>query len=190
MGTEPLREVRVGTLVDDVAARTPAPGAGAVTGLVATLAGALTEMVARFSDDQPAAERNEALRHRVAPLADEDGAAYERYLAAVRLPREDETRAQRMVETLSAATDVPMRMAETAAEVAEHAARLAREGNPRLRGDAVAAALVAAAAARSAAALVAINLAGREAFADDPRPGRAGALGAAAQAAADTAAAP
>ncbi len=187
MTGEPVLDARVGGLVDDVAARTPAPGAGAVTGLVATLAAALAAMVASFSDDKATVARCEALRQRVAPLADEDGAAYERYLEAVRLPRDREDRQTRAIDALSAATDVPMRMVEVAAEVAEHAARLAREGNPRLRGDAVAAALVAAAAARSAAALVAINLGGREAFAGDPRPDRARGLGAAAQAAADAA---
>lgn len=181
-----MLDARVGGFVDDVAARTPAPGAGAVTGLVATLAAALAQMVARFSDDDDTGAECEQLRRRVEGLADADGEAYERYLAAVKLPRDTPGRRERMTETLSAATDVPIEMAEIGAAVAEHAARLAREGNPRLRGDAIAAALTAAAAARAAAALVAINLDGREAFADDPRPARARALGQAAQAAADT----
>ena len=47
----------------------------------------------------------------------------------------------------------------TAAEVAELAADLAARGNPTLRGDAATAALLAEAAARAAANLVAINLA-------------------------------
>jgi formiminotetrahydrofolate cyclodeaminase len=50
--------------------------------------------------------------------------------------------------------------------VAEIAARLAREGNPNLRGDAVAAALLAEAGARAAAVLVEINTAAGE-IADD-----------------------
>lgn len=186
MSEDSLLGREVAGLVDDVAARTPAPGAGAVTGLAATLAAALATMVARFSDDQDAAAVCDDLRRQVAPLADADGAAYEEYLEAVRLPRDADGRADRVVATLSAATDVPLLMTEVASEVAEHAARLAREGNPRLRGDAVAAALTAAAAARSAATLVAINLHGKEAFEDDPRPARARELGSAAQAAADS----
>lgn len=186
MGDDSLLDAPVASLADALAARTPAPGAGAVTGLAATFAAALATMVARFSDDEQAAGACEQLRHRVAPLADEDGVAYERYLDAVRLPRDTEGRGERVAETLSAATDVPMRMAEGAAEVARQAARLAREGNPRLRGDAVGAALLAAAAARSAAVLVAANLDGKDAFRDDPRPGHARALGAEAQAAADS----
>ena len=184
----PLLDARVGDLVDNVAARTPAPGAGAVTGLVAALSAALAQMVARFSDDAETVAQCARLRRQVEPLADADGAAYERYLEAVRLPRDTDGRAEQMTATLSAATDVPLEMAEVAAGVAEHAARLARDGNPRLRGDALAGAFVAAAAARAAAALVAINLHGKEDFMDDPRPTRAAELARTAQAAADSAA--
>jgi len=181
-----LVDTRVGPLVDAVAARTSAPGAGAVTGLAATLSAALAEMVARFSDDAVAAQACKRLRQRAAPLADEDGAAYGRYLDAVRMPRDAEGRSERVTETLSAAADVPMQMVEAAAEVAAQAAGLARDGNPRLRGDALAAALVAAAAARSAAELVAINLDGVDAFGHDPRPARARALARQAQVAVDS----
>jgi formiminotetrahydrofolate cyclodeaminase len=171
----------VGDFVDDVAARTPAPGAGAVTGLCATLAAALATMVARFSTDEPTAATCQRLQQRLAPLADADADAYGAYLAAIRLPKDAEGRSEQISATLSAATDVPMQMVELASEVVEHAARLAREGNPRLRGDAVAAVVVGAAAARSAAALVGINLHG----ADDDRPRSAQAIAAAAQSHAD-----
>lgn len=178
---------RVGGLVEDVAARTPEPGAGAVTGLTVASAAALAVMVARFSDDEDTAAACEELRRTAEPLGDADGAAYGRYLAAVRLPRDEDPdgRRNQMTETLSAATDVPVQMAEVAAEVAGHASRLAREGNPRLRGDAVTAALLAAAAARSAAVLVALNLDRVEAFRDDPRPGRTLRLAEEARSAAD-----
>jgi methenyltetrahydrofolate cyclohydrolase len=70
-----------------------------------------------------------------------------------------EVRPERVREALSEAADVPLSVAEAGAEVAEVAARLAREGNPNLRGDAVAAALLAGAGARAAAVLVRINTA-------------------------------
>ncbi len=60
---------------------------------------------------------------------------------------------------LSAAADVPVQIAGLAAEAAALAARLAADGSPALRGDAVSAALLAEAGARSAAMLVGINLA-------------------------------
>ena len=76
---------------------------------------------------------------------------------------------------LSAASDVPVRVAEIALAVAGIAATVAASGNPAVRGDAIAAALLATAGAQSAAVLVQINLAG---VADDGRPGHAARLAA------------
>jgi formiminotetrahydrofolate cyclodeaminase len=66
-----------------------------------------------------------------------------------------------------------MEVAEIGAEVAATAAAVAAGGNPNVRGDAIAAALLAAAGARAAAALVRINLAGA---AGDGRPAHAARL--------------
>ena len=57
------------------------------------------------------------------------------------------------------AAEVPLRIAEAAADVAELAALTAAEGSPHLRADATAAAALAEAATRAAAHLVDINLA-------------------------------
>lgn len=138
-------------------------------------------MVARFSTDEQTAATCQRLQQRLAPLADADADAYGAYLAALRLPKDADGRGEQISATLSAATDVPMQMVELASQVVEHASQLAREGNRRLRGDAIAAVIVGAAAARSAAALVAINMQG---VADD-RPASAQALAAAAQSHAD-----
>ena len=78
--------------------------------------------------------------------------------------------AGRLVAALSDAADVPLRMVELSVPVARLAATLAAGGNPALRGDAVAAGLLAQASARAAAELVTINLA---AMPDDPRHARA-----------------
>jgi formiminotetrahydrofolate cyclodeaminase len=75
-----------------------------------------------------------------------------------------------MAAALSQACVVPMEVAEIGAELAAVAAAIAAGGNPNVRGDAVTAALLAAAGSRAAAALVRINLAGAE---DDDRPARA-----------------
>ena len=63
-----------------------------------------------------------------------------------------------------------MRIVEAAADVAELAAFVARNGDPALRPDAVVAALLAAGSARAAAELVAVNL---TAAANDERVHRA-----------------
>jgi methenyltetrahydrofolate cyclohydrolase len=167
----------VDELCATVAAETSAPGGGSVAAIVTALAASLTAMVARFSEQQwedaaGAVAQAEALRARALPLADEDAAAYESYLAALHLPKELEPQARDAAigEALSRAGEVPLAIAETALDVASLAAELAERGNPNLRGDAAAAALLAEAAVRATANLVEINLASRE---GDERVGRA-----------------
>ncbi len=142
----------------------PAPGGGAATAVVVALAAGLSGMAARLSADHLAdatglAERADCLRRHVAPLAQEDATAYGRVLAAYHAPDDgdSEVRRERIRTALSGAADVPLAIAEAGAEVAEVAARLAREGNPNLRGDAIAGALLAEAGVRAAAVLVEIN---------------------------------
>jgi hypothetical protein len=76
---------------------------------------------------------------------------------------------------LDEAIRVPVEMAEVAAELVQIAGELARSGNPRLRGDAMTALFLAAAATRSAAALVCENL-DDAGTGDDPRLVRAAVL--------------
>jgi formiminotetrahydrofolate cyclodeaminase len=150
--------------LDSVASDEPAPGGGAATAIAVALAAGLSGMAARLSGDHLAdatglAERADRLRRRGAPLAQEDATAYGHVLAAYR--NQDDgapgARRERIRTALSGAAEVPLTIAEAGAEVAEIAARLAREGNPNLRGDAVAAALLAEAGVRAAAVLVEIN---------------------------------
>lgn len=155
----------LGAFLDRIASGEPAPGGGAATAASVSMAAALVAMAARLSLEHMdgAAElvaRAEDLRARTAPLAQADAEAYTRVLAAYRPPKDlpSERRAELIGAALSAAADVPLAVAEAAAELGPMAAVLAENGNPNLRGDAVAAALLAAAGARSAAVLVAINL--------------------------------
>jgi len=151
--------------LDSVASGEPAPGGGAVAAVAVALAAGLSGMSARLSADHlvdatALAERADHLRQRVAPLAQEDATAYGHVLSAYRAPDDGgdpKVRRERIRTALSGAADVPLAVAEAGAEVVEVAARLAREGNPNLRGDAVAAALLAEAGVRAAAVLVEIN---------------------------------
>ncbi|MPZ81332.1 MAG: formiminotransferase-cyclodeaminase [Actinophytocola sp.] len=145
----------VGGLLERVAARTPAPGGGAVAAVTAASAAALVAMAARFSDRS--ATRAEELRASLEPLADADAAAYTAVLAAYRLPAGDPTRRTRIADALATATDVPRRVAAAATEVAALAKGLVRDGNPNLTGDARVAEILATAAAEAAMALVEIN---------------------------------
>ena len=161
-------EMPVGRFLDALSATTPDPGGGAVAALAVTLAAGLCAMTAGLSGRHLAAaerlaEQARLLRDRAAPLAQADAEAYRAVLAAMRAR-------DGLADALSQACTVPMQVAEIGAEVAAVAAAVAAEGNPAVRGDAITAALLAAAGARAAAALVQINLA--EAGSDG-RPARA-----------------
>ena len=165
--TEPVpdyAELPLGRFLDMVASREPAPGGGASAAVAVALAAALTGMAARFSTDRLAdaesiADNAEELRSRVMPLAQADAAAYGRVLDAYRTPHDDEEeRRRRIREALLEAADVPLSIAEVGVEVVGNAARLAEEGNPNLRGDAVTATVLAGAGVRAAATLVEINV--------------------------------
>lgn len=157
-------------LLDAVAARTTAPGGGAVAGVVAALAGALGGMCARFADrDQDSlARRADELRAQAASLAQSDPAVYADYVRVRRSGRSDDVAA-----ALDEAIRIPLGIAEAAAELVDLALGLARSGNRNLRGDATAAVFMGAAAARAGAVLVCENLAGAD---SDPRVARAAAI--------------
>lgn len=140
--------------LDQLAARTPAPGGGGAAAVTGALAAGLVAMAARFSVTQlpgagDLADRADELRHRAADLADLDARAYAAVL--------DTPPGQRREALLGAAV-VPLEISEIGARVALMAVQVAEAGNPNLRGDAVTGALLAAASARSAACLVDINV--------------------------------
>ena len=153
--TPSLSELTLETFVERIAERTPAPGGGSVAATACALAAALVEMAARFGTD-PAAGSDTAeaaqLRARALTLIDRDAAAFGPVLEAARAGEDPEP-------ARNAAAEPPLEMARIGARVAELAAGRAAAGNPNLRGDAVTGALLAEAGTRSAAALVAINVA-------------------------------
>jgi formiminotetrahydrofolate cyclodeaminase len=167
--------------LDRIASAEPAPAGGSVAAVAVAMAAGLVAMAARLAHDWPKAsevvERAEVLRSQMGTLVLADEDAYAKVTEALRLPPNSPSRATELEAALSGAADVPLAVAEAAAEVAVLAAIVAREGNKRLRGDALVAAELAKAGARGAAELVAINLAGR----DDPRVERAKDLAAATQ---------
>ncbi len=160
-------------LLAEIASEKPAPGAGSVAALCAAMGAGLAAMAARLSLDTwdgaaDVIERADALRLRVAPLAPADGQAYEEVLTALRLPQslEPVVRDGAIANALVRAAEIPLEIAGEAAYAAGLAADAAEHGNPNLRSDAAAGAVLAAAAAKVAAHLVEINVG---ASADDVR---------------------
>ena len=168
-------DMPVGRFLDALSATTPDPSGGGVAALAVALAAGLSVMTAGLSarhlpEAQRLAERARQLRDRAAPLAQADAEAYRAVITALRARDAAAPSQPQIAAALSQASVVPMEVAEIGAEVAAAAATIASGGNPNVRGDAVTAALLAAAGSRAAAALVRINLTGAE---DDDRPVRA-----------------
>lgn len=164
-------DLTVAELLRQVAAPTPAPGAGAVTATVVALAAGLTAMSAGLSGRQlPEAEQLAGqaveLQGRAAQLGRRDAEAYAEVLAAQSRSRDDSGRAEAVYAALQAASDVPLEMARIGAAVVELAESVADRGNPSLEGDARTAALLARAAVRAAVMLVQLNL---KRHPEDPR---------------------
>lgn len=119
-------------------------------------AAALVQKVARLSGKQwPAAPeihgRAEGLRLHAEELVERDSMAFLAYVEAVRTGQDVAAAQARTVE-------IPLEIVRAAAEVGALAEQSASAGNPRLRPDAVVAAMLASAAAESAAFLVAVNV--------------------------------
>ena len=170
-------DMRVAEVLEELADARPDPGGGSAAALAVALAAALCAMTAGLSARQLAdaprlAADAHGLLRRAAPLAQADADAYGGVLAARREPGRagGPPREERVSAALARASEVPLEVADLGSKVAALAADIAGRGNPAVRGDALTAARLAAAAAQAAAALVQINLAGAP---DDPRPAQA-----------------
>jgi formiminotetrahydrofolate cyclodeaminase len=140
-----LNELQVGEFLAALGERTPTPASGAATALTGALAAALTELAARFAEDEDAVMRAKAHVMQLLQLADEDAVAYSAFMA----DRNDETRA-RIIE-------VPEEIAAQADEVARLAEQVRSRLTSSVAGDAEAAVELARAAARVARRLAELN---------------------------------
>ena len=158
--SDPYLSATVAQLLDDLAARTPAPGGGAAAALTCAMGAALVEMATSFASAQGLErvhERAREIRDEVEGLAHADALAYGRVLEVLRMPASDERSAQ-LDGAVAGAIGVPIRVMELASEVAVLAADVAQTGNRNLEGDALAGSLLAEAAARAAATLAQLNV--------------------------------
>jgi formiminotetrahydrofolate cyclodeaminase len=148
-----------------VAAAVPLPGGGSVAALTGALAAALGEMMAGLTEGR---EQFASVQVQVASihakltdcrsdlrtLVQEDSAAYQALLNAIRLPREtDEQRAVRagaVEQALRGATETPLRTARAVFEALEYLKTLIEVGNPNARSDAAVGAQLAYASLKGA----------------------------------------
>ena len=129
------------------------------------MAAGLVEKAARLSGAHSigaanVGKRAAVLRRQAATLVDADASAYTAYVKAVRAAKGLHTaeRERLLGPVRGAIIEVPLKIVRSAAEVTDLAADMALRGNPNLRSDAMVAAHLAAAAARSAEATLTANL--------------------------------
>ena len=150
------------TVLDEIAGPAPAPGAGAVSGVVTAMAAGLIASAARRSQEWPegrgVSAQAQALRGRVEKLAEANEEAYLEALAMIEGAAEDGGRDEAIGKALDTAAELPLSIAECAYDVALLGLEAAQHAVHGGADDACAAALLAEAAARAAAGLVATNL--------------------------------
>jgi methenyltetrahydrofolate cyclohydrolase len=168
-----LLDAPVGELLETLAGESPSPGSGSAAAIVVAMAAGLVAKVARASlgywdEAGGVIGQAESFRARVAPLAQADAVAYEEALSALRGREElaERYRDQQLRAALERSAEIPLRIAEAGCDLAGLAALLVENGNPEVRVDAAAAAILAESGARVAAQLVGTNLG---ANADDAR---------------------
>ncbi|HEX3508456.1 MAG TPA: cyclodeaminase/cyclohydrolase family protein [Candidatus Dormibacteraeota bacterium] len=159
--------MRLSALLDGLASDRSVPASGSASAAVIAIASSLLEKVARlatahWASADAALEQAHALRLRAEELVEADANAYMAYVEARRSAKgmSEKEREQATAPARAATVDVPLAIARLGAETVALAAALAENGNPNLRADAMVAATLAAAAATSAARLIAVNLSG------------------------------
>jgi len=147
---EPLAGLSVRAFVELLGSRTPTPGGGSASALIAALGAALGAMMGwmtygkRKFDDQDAVMRSlipplhQAMSELI-PLIDADTAAFNEYTAALGLPKATEAEAaarhRAMQEGLKKAIAVPLRTMRVADSAWAAMLEMARHGNPASRSD-------------------------------------------------------
>jgi formiminotetrahydrofolate cyclodeaminase len=170
----------LGDFLGELAARLPAPGAGAVAALEGALAASLMAMVGRFTTDEEHAQvirdivgTADSRRTACLEAAAEDQTAFEAVAEAMKMPRdtaeEQEARRRTLADAQLTAAGPPRAVLQNAAELVSLAERVLPIANRNLVSDVAAATAAARAAATTALLAVETNLLGldRERAAED-----------------------
>jgi len=153
-----LQAQSLADFLDAVAAATPIPAGGTVAALVGALAASLGIMGARLSRQRGVEHRLSEIGRRLRELMQADGEAYRQFLRATRLAKTDRTRPAVLSSALHLATEIPLEIAEQAAEAGTLLHACSAEVKPRVRSDITVGLVLAIAAADAGRHTVAENI--------------------------------
>ncbi len=159
--------------VKDFAALTasdaPAPGGGSISALCGALSAALVEMVANLTvNKEKYKDYQEEMSHIIENISsdrkallvavDDDTRAFDKYMAALKLPKGSEERKEAMQEGLKEAAQVPLSVAKRVCTLFPSIEKVLTHGNTNAVTDAMVATMLARTCALGAIYNVRINL--------------------------------
>jgi formiminotetrahydrofolate cyclodeaminase len=168
LADRPLRELLVAFSSPD-----PTPGGGSASALSAAIGTSLLMMVAGLPKTRTGADTErtalsdaaaalEGTRARLTDAIDADAGAYDRVVAAYKLPKssaeEQAARKAAIQQALRAATDVPLEVMRLAASAIDHARTIAANGHRAAASDVGVATALLGAGLRGAALNIDINV--------------------------------
>ena len=160
---------------EETSSESPAPGGGSISAYMGALGAALACMVAnlsagkrgwesRWKEFSDWAEEAQQLMRELLALVDEDTAAFNRLMGAMRMPKSSPEQIEERDAAIEAATlyagEVPLRTMKTAVKAFPLLRRMAEKGNPNSVSDAGVGALAARSAVLGAQLNVKINASG------------------------------
>lgn len=168
-----LKKLTVEGFINETASSSPAPGGGSIAALNAASSAALIAMVAQLTlgkekyaasqeEMQEVAGKAGALKDQFLAFIDEDSSAFNKIMAAFKLPKDtDEAKKARSAAIQDATKEaalVPFKVGQKANELFALAEAVILRGNPNAVTDGAVAAMNARAAVRGAFLNVKINL--------------------------------
>jgi len=165
----PIEQHTITAFLDELAAKSPTPGGGAVAGLTAAVAAALGRMVVNYSVGKKSLALFSDLHHRsleqlescgrkALALAEADAVAYAHLTALWKLDKDDPKRRAGFPGAVQAAIDAPLAVLALALDMLHGLHELVGTTNQQLASDLAIAAILADSSARAAGWNVRVNL--------------------------------
>ena len=156
-----------------LASDAPAPGGGGAAAIAASIASALTSMLANLTvgkkkfieheeEVKELLQQAENSRSRMLELAEADAEVFSAFMSCYRMPKDSEEekalRAAAICQAAKQAAEIPLEIAEESLRIMRLTARLVQIGNPNVITDGAVSALLARAALRSSVYNILVNL--------------------------------